>query len=564
MPRRPGRARVADEVAGYWRYVDGLAAETDERPTYAQVVGAISARATADDYALTAAGGFPGELNNGWRSKGVATFDCEYGFSCMGYEISGGWGAAMARARLAPDGRVIVFVGDGSYLMMNSDLYSSVLAGPPMIVIVCDNGGYAVIDRLQVNQGGESFNNLLADTRTVRRGGSRRLRRSRRVDGLYGAAGLDDRPVDEGLRRSACRRPHHRDRDRRRSARVDRRRSVVGGRRPRGQRQAIDPRRPRGAGAGQGRPAAGSVSDVRIVVLGCGRIGRMHAELLARRVEGVELAGVHDVVPPLAHSVGAQLGVPVFRTAADTLAAGIDAVAICTTTDTHVELIEAAAAAGVAIFCEKPIALDLAEVDAALEAVGAAQVPLHVGFNRRFDPAHRAVRDAVASGEVGTLRTLRITSRDPEPPPLMYMQRSGGLFLDMTIHDFDLARFISRSEVVEVFASGSVMVDPAIGEVGDVDTAVVVMRHQSGSTTVIDNCRQCAYGYDQRVEAFGSAGSTASEIAGAADRAARRRGHPRAADPDVLPRPLRRQLPVAMARLRGCRRRWQTGACHRR
>ena len=250
---------------------------------------------------------------------------------------------------------------------------------------------------------------------------------------------------------------------------------------------------------------------MRIAVLGSGRIGRMHAELLARRVEGVELAGVYDVVAPLAHSVGAQLGVPVFRTAADTLAAGIDAVAICTTTDTHVELIEAAAAAGVAIFCEKPIALDLAEVDAALEAVGAAQVPLHVGFNRRFDPAHRGVRDAVASGEVGTLRTLRITSRDPEPPPLMYMQRSGGLFLDMTIHDFDLARFISGSEVVEVFASGSVMVDPAIGEVGDVDTAVVVMRHQSGSTTVIDNCRQCAYGYDQRVEAFGSAGSTASE-----------------------------------------------------
>ena len=160
-------ARVADEVAGYWRYVDGLAAETDQRPTYAQVVGAVSARATADDYAVTAAGGFPGELNNGWRSKGIATFDCEYGFSCMGYEISGGWGAAMARARLAPEGRVIVFVGDGSYLMMNSDLYSSVLAGPPMIVIVCDNGGYAVIDRLQVNQGGESFNNLLADSRTA-------------------------------------------------------------------------------------------------------------------------------------------------------------------------------------------------------------------------------------------------------------------------------------------------------------------------------------------------------------------------------------------------------------
>ena len=274
---------------------------------------------------------------------------------------------------------------------------------------------------------------------------------------------------------------------------------------------------------------------------------------------------MHDVVPPLAHSVGAQLGVPVFRTAADALAAGIDAVAICTTTDTHVELIGAAAAAGVAIFCEKPIAFDLAEVDTALEAVGAAQVPLHVGFNRRFDPAHRAVRDAVASGEVGTLRTLRITSRDPEPPPLTYVQRSGGLFVDMTIHDFDLARFISGSEVVEVFASGGVMVDPAIGEVGDVDTAVVVMRHESGATTVIDNCRQCAYGYDQRVEAFGSAGSDGvGESAGAADRAPRRRGHAPAADPDVLPRPLRRQLPVAVAGLRGCRRRRQTDAGHRR
>ena len=250
---------------------------------------------------------------------------------------------------------------------------------------------------------------------------------------------------------------------------------------------------------------------MRIVVLGCGRIGRMHAELLTRRVDGVQLAGVHDVVPPLAHSVGAQLGVPVFRTAADALGAGIDTVAICTTTDTHVELIGAAAKLGVAVFCEKPIALDLAEVDIALEAVNVARIPLHVGFNRRFDPAHRAVHDAVASGEIGALRTLRITSRDPEPPPLTYVQRSGGLFVDMTIHDFDLARFITGSEVVEVFASGAVMVDPAIGEVGDVDTAVVVMRHVNGATTVIDNCRQCAYGYDQRVEAFGSAGSVASE-----------------------------------------------------
>ncbi len=160
--------RIATEVETYWSYIDGLArpaTESNATPTYAQVVGAVSRLAEPDDYALTAAGGFPGELNNGWRSRQVATFDCEYGFSCMGYEISGGWGAAMARTRLAPNGETIVFVGDGSYLMMNSDLYSSILSGHRMIVVVCDNGGFAVIDRLQVNQGGEPFNNLLADAR---------------------------------------------------------------------------------------------------------------------------------------------------------------------------------------------------------------------------------------------------------------------------------------------------------------------------------------------------------------------------------------------------------------
>ncbi len=158
-------AQAADEVVGYWRYIDGLTrpTEDDSLPTYAQVVGAVARQATPDDFALTAAGGFPGELNNNWRSLAPATFDCEYGFSCMGYEISGGWGARMAR----PQGEVFVFVGDGSYLMMNSDLYSSVLSGHKLIVVVCDNGGFAVIDRLQVNQGGRSFNNLLADCNIV-------------------------------------------------------------------------------------------------------------------------------------------------------------------------------------------------------------------------------------------------------------------------------------------------------------------------------------------------------------------------------------------------------------
>lgn len=154
-------ARGPAAAARLWAYLDDIGAVDDppDVPTYAQVVAAVNATATADDYALTSSGGFPGELNNGWRSRGVATFDCEYGFSCMGYEISGGWGAAMARTA----GEVFVFVGDGSYLMLNSDLYSAVLHGHKMIVIVCDNGGYAVIERLQLAQGGASFNNMLAD-----------------------------------------------------------------------------------------------------------------------------------------------------------------------------------------------------------------------------------------------------------------------------------------------------------------------------------------------------------------------------------------------------------------
>jgi 3D-(3,5/4)-trihydroxycyclohexane-1,2-dione acylhydrolase (decyclizing) len=179
-------SRNSDEVAGYWQYLntigDPKAVTESGLPSYAQVVAAVSAQTTADDYCVAAAGGFPGEVNNGWISKGVATFDCEYGFSCMGYEISGGWGAAMALRPLNPassgradgapadgDGRgdVFVFVGDGSYMMLNSDIYSSVLSGHKMIVIVCDNGGFAVINRLQVNQGGVGFNNMLADCTVI-------------------------------------------------------------------------------------------------------------------------------------------------------------------------------------------------------------------------------------------------------------------------------------------------------------------------------------------------------------------------------------------------------------
>jgi myo-inositol 2-dehydrogenase / D-chiro-inositol 1-dehydrogenase len=251
---------------------------------------------------------------------------------------------------------------------------------------------------------------------------------------------------------------------------------------------------------------ATGTATVRVGVIGVGRIGRMHAELLARRVPGARLAAVHDADPAAARAVGARA----FDTVADLLA-DVDAVAICSTTETHADLIVAAARAGRAIFCEKPISLELAEVDRALAAVDEASVQFQIGFNRRFDPAHEAVRDAVVRGDVGTPQIVRISSRDPDPPPMEYVRGSGGIFLDMTIHDFDMARYVTGSEVVEVFARGAVHVDPAFGEAGDVDTAVVTLVHENGCLTAIDNSRRAVYGYDQRVEVFGSRGMAASE-----------------------------------------------------
>jgi myo-inositol 2-dehydrogenase / D-chiro-inositol 1-dehydrogenase len=250
-----------------------------------------------------------------------------------------------------------------------------------------------------------------------------------------------------------------------------------------------------------------STATVGVGVIGVGRIGRIHAGLLAREIPGATLTAVHDADPAAAASAGARV------CALDELLADpdVDAVAICSSTETHADLIVAAAAARKAIFCEKPISLDLAEVDRALAAVDAADVPFQIGFNRRFDPAHQAVHEAVRRGDVGEPQLVRISSRDPEPPPIDYVRGSGGIFLDMTIHDFDMARYVTGSEVVEVFARGAVRVDPAFADAGDVDTALVTLVHESGCLTAIDNSRQAVYGYDQRVEVFGSLGMAASE-----------------------------------------------------
>ena len=249
----------------------------------------------------------------------------------------------------------------------------------------------------------------------------------------------------------------------------------------------------------------------RIGIIGCGRIGRMHASLLAREVPGWVVAAVADAVPAAAEGVSAVVGAPVLTIEELLAADDVDTVAICTSTDTHVDLVIAAAEAGKAIFCEKPVSLDLAQVDRALSAVEASGVPFMIGFNRRFDPGHQSVRDAVADGTVGDLHVLRITSRDPAAPPPEYVAVSGGIFLDMVIHDFDMANYVVRSPVLEVFARGAVRVDPRIGEAGDVDTAVTVLTHEDGTITTIDNSREAVYGFDQRVEAFGSGGMAVSD-----------------------------------------------------
>jgi myo-inositol 2-dehydrogenase/D-chiro-inositol 1-dehydrogenase len=189
----------------------------------------------------------------------------------------------------------------------------------------------------------------------------------------------------------------------------------------------------------------------------------------------------------------------------------VDAVLICSSTDTHAQLIEEAAGAGKQIFCEKPIAHDLADIDRALAAADREGVKLMIGFNRRFDPNFARVREVVAAGEIGEPHILRIMSRDPAPPPIEYIKVSGGIFLDMTIHDFDMARFLVGAEVEAVYAAGGVMVDPAIGAAGDIDTAIITLHFENGVLGNIDNSRQAVYGYDQRVEVFGSKGAVSAD-----------------------------------------------------
>jgi len=250
------------------------------------------------------------------------------------------------------------------------------------------------------------------------------------------------------------------------------------------------------------------MEKVNIGVIGVGRIGSMHARNLKYQVPGVNVLGVADVFEESAQKVAKELNVPIAEKDYRALLENknIEAVVICSSTDTHAQIISEAAEAGKHIFCEKPIALDIEKIDQAIAAVKKAGVKLQVGFNRRFDPSFKKAKDLVAKGTIGIPHLVRITSRDPEPPPISYIKISGGIFLDMMIHDFDMARYLLDQEVVELMAVGSCLVDPAIGEAGDIDTAIVTLKYENGAWGTIDNSRKAVYGYDQRIEIFGSEG----------------------------------------------------------
>ncbi len=253
----------------------------------------------------------------------------------------------------------------------------------------------------------------------------------------------------------------------------------------------------------------GQTMTLRFAVLGAGRIGQVHGQAIAT-VPGAKLAAVADAVPAAAEALAGRWGAEVRTIDAIEGARDIDAVVICTPTDTHADLIERFARAGKGIFCEKPVDLSVPRVQAALKVVAQTSATLMVGFNRRFDPDFLAVKAAIDAGRVGTVEMVTIISRDPGAPPVEYIARSGGIFRDMTIHDFDMARWLLGEEPETVLAAASVLTDPAIGAAGDYDSVNVILRTASGKQAIITNSRRATYGYDQRIEVLGSKGMAAA------------------------------------------------------
>lgn len=249
---------------------------------------------------------------------------------------------------------------------------------------------------------------------------------------------------------------------------------------------------------------------VSFAVLGAGRIGQVHADAIAS-VPGAVLVAVTDAMPAAAQAVADKHGCEIRDMAQIEAASDIDAVVICTPTDTHADLIERFVKAGKAVFCEKPVDLSVARVQDCLKVVNRVDGKLMVGFQRRFDPDFRALKAAIDDGKIGDVEMVTLTSRDPAAPPIGYIERSGGIFRDMTIHDFDVARWLLSEEPVSVMAAASVLTDPAIGKVGDFDSANVILTTASGKQATINNTRRATYGYDQRIEVHGSEGSVTAE-----------------------------------------------------
>lgn len=252
---------------------------------------------------------------------------------------------------------------------------------------------------------------------------------------------------------------------------------------------------------------------IKVGIIGAGRIGKVHVQSICTQVPDAKVKMLAD--PFLTDETAAwakDMGVlQVTKDYKEVLAdPEIDAVLICSSTDTHSPISVEAIKAGKHVFCEKPIDHDIDKIQEVIDALKDSKVKYQVGFNRRFDHNFEAVRDAVAAGKVGDIHVIKVTSRDPEPPSAEYVKVSGGMFLDMTIHDFDMVRFLAGCNATDVYTEAAVLVDPAIGEAGDVDTAVITLKMENGAIAVIDNSRKAVYGYDQRAEVFGSKGMVAT------------------------------------------------------
>lgn len=249
---------------------------------------------------------------------------------------------------------------------------------------------------------------------------------------------------------------------------------------------------------------------VRIGLLGCGRIGQVHGRTI-KALDNARVVAVADAVPAAADALATSLGAEV-RSAVEILSAtDIDAVVIGTPTSVHYEQIQAASEGCKAIFCEKPVDMSVDNIRSLMDVVSKAGVPFFTAFNRRFDPNFAALQARVETGDIGAVELVQITSRDPSPPPIGYIKTSGGLFRDMMIHDFDMARFLMGEEFVRLHAVGSSLVDPDIGAAGDVDTAAVTLTTASGRICQISNSRRATYGYDQRIEVHGAKGMLRAE-----------------------------------------------------